>query len=87
MAALMGTLPIALAFGAGIIQNSERGKGIQALVLTPTRELAEQVAKNLKHFSKYKPLSILAVYGGVSINPQQAEDTALSVRRDSSFWD
>jgi len=26
-----------LAFASGIIQNSERGRGIQALVLTPTR--------------------------------------------------
>jgi len=62
-----------LAFGAGIIQNSERGRGIQALVLTPTRELAEQVAKALKKFSKYKPLNVTAIYGGVSINPQISE--------------
>jgi len=59
-----------LAFGAGILQNSEKGKGIQALILTPTRELAEQIKKALHQFSKYKPLSIIAVYGGVSINPQ-----------------
>ncbi len=59
-----------LAFASGIIQNSERGKGIQALVLTPTRELAEQVAKALTKFSKYMPLGIIAVYGGVGITPQ-----------------
>ena len=59
-----------LAFAAGILQNSERGKGLQALVLVPTRELAEQVAKALKQFSKYRPLEITAVYGGVGINPQ-----------------
>ena len=59
-----------LAFGAGIIQHCERGRGIQALVLTPTRELAEQVAKSLKRFSKYKPLDIVPVYGGVSLVPQ-----------------
>ncbi|MFP4111775.1 MAG: DEAD/DEAH box helicase [Candidatus Woesearchaeota archaeon] len=59
-----------LAFGAGIIQNIERGKGIQSLVLTPTRELAEQVSNELKKFSKHKPLNIVSVYGGVSINPQ-----------------
>jgi ATP-dependent RNA helicase DeaD len=41
--------------------------------LTPTRELAEQVAKALKKFSKYKPLEITAVYGGLSINPQISE--------------
>ncbi|VVB93183.1 putative ATP-dependent RNA helicase [uncultured archaeon] len=59
-----------LAFAAGILQNSEKGKGIQALVLTPTRELAEQVASALIKFSKYRPLGIIAVYGGVGINPQ-----------------
>lgn len=59
-----------LAFGAGIIQNCERGKGIQALVLAPTRELAQQVSKALEMFSKYKPLEVVPVYGGASINPQ-----------------
>ncbi len=59
-----------LAFASGILQSSERGKGLQALVLTPTRELAEQVAKALTKFSKYRPLSIIAVYGGVGIIPQ-----------------
>lgn len=61
-----------LAFGAGIIQNTEKGGGIQALVLTPTRELAVQVAKELKKFSGYKRLEIATVYGGVSINHQIA---------------
>ena len=59
-----------LVFGSGIIQNSSRGKGIQALVLTPTRELALQVAESLRGFSKYKPLKVVAVYGGVAIGPQ-----------------
>ena len=59
-----------LIFAAGIIQNCQRGKGIQALILTPTRELAEQVSKALMKFSKYNHLEIAAVYGGVSINPQ-----------------
>jgi ATP-dependent RNA helicase DeaD len=59
-----------LVFGSAIIQNSERGRGIQALVLTPTRELAEQVANALSHFSKYKPLNIVAIYGGMAIDPQ-----------------
>jgi len=59
-----------LAFGCGIIDNTDKGKGIQALVLTPTRELAEQVSEAMKNFSKYKPLTFAAIYGGVSINPQ-----------------
>ncbi len=59
-----------LAFASGILKNADKGRGIQALVLTPTRELAEQVAQALAKFSKYKPLEIIAVYGGVGINPQ-----------------
>lgn len=62
-----------LAFGSNIIHHCERGKGIQALVLAPTRELAEQIAMALKKFSKYKTLNIAPIYGGVGINPQIAE--------------
>ncbi len=59
-----------LAFATGILQSSEKGRGLQALILVPTRELAEQVAKALTRFSKYIPLKIIAVYGGVGISPQ-----------------
>jgi ATP-dependent RNA helicase DeaD len=59
-----------LVFAAKIIEQSEHGRGIQALILTPTRELAEQVARAIKHFSRYKPLKIVAIYGGLSINSQ-----------------
>ena len=59
-----------LAFGAGIIEKIHKDKGIQALVLTPTRELAEQNAEQLKIFSKHFDFKITAVYGGVAIGPQ-----------------
>jgi len=59
-----------LAFGAGIIKGTKKGEGIQALVLTPTRELAEQVASSLEEFSYSKELTLAAVYGGVSLDPQ-----------------
>lgn len=59
-----------LAFGAGIIQNCVHGKGLQGLILTPTRELCEQVSKSLKQFSKYYKLNITEVYGGVGIERQ-----------------
>lgn len=62
-----------LVFGSQIIHKVEKGKGIQALILTPTRELAEQESKALQKFSKYKPLNIVAIYGGLSINPQITE--------------
>ena len=62
-----------LVFGARIIQNTEAKGVVQALILTPTRELAEQITKALKSFSRYKKLTIIPVYGGVSINPQIRE--------------
>jgi ATP-dependent RNA helicase DeaD len=60
-----------LAFGAGMIKNVEKGKGIQGLVLAPTRELAEQVAEALSEFAYYKKLEVVSVYGGVSIGHQK----------------
>jgi ATP-dependent RNA helicase DeaD len=59
-----------LTFGAGIIQNLEKKNHVQALVLTPTRELAEQITRALYKFSKFKPLRFVPIYGGLSINPQ-----------------
>ena len=43
---------------------------IRALVLTPTRELAMQVAESITAYGKYLPLRTGVVYGGVKINPQ-----------------
>lgn len=66
-----------LAFGAGIIQNMRKEKGVKALIMTPTRELAEQVAKAIKKFSENYNLEIADIYGGVAINPQiRALETA-----------
>lgn len=59
-----------LAFASAIIENLKPNKKIQALVLTPTRELAEQVSTSIKNFSKNKKLNVLAIYGGVSIDYQ-----------------
>src|SRR3989344_5842245 len=59
-----------LAFGAGIIDNSNKGEGIQSLVLTPTRELCEQVSNALADFSRNKRLEVVSVYGGVSLENQ-----------------
>lgn len=59
-----------LAFGCGIIDQVKPKEGLQALVLTPTRELAEQVKDSIRQLSYKKHLKIITVYGGVSINPQ-----------------
>ena len=57
-----------IAFGSGIVEKTVSRSGLQALILTPTRELAEQVTAMLRELSK--TLKIISVYGGVSINPQ-----------------
>jgi len=43
---------------------------VRALVLCPTRELAEQVHESIRVYGQNLPLTSYAVYGGVSINPQ-----------------
>ncbi|SFV58473.1 ATP-dependent RNA helicase RhlE [hydrothermal vent metagenome] len=45
---------------------------IRALVLTPTRELAAQVAQSVKLYGKYTPYRSTMIFGGVGINPQLA---------------
>ncbi len=43
---------------------------VRALILTPTRELAAQVEESARLYGKYTKLSSMAMFGGVSINPQ-----------------
>ncbi len=43
---------------------------VRALVLTPTRELADQVFTNVKHYSKFLDLRAAVIFGGVNQNPQ-----------------
>ena len=68
-----------LAFGIGMIEKAIPGQGIQALVLTPTRELTEQIKKDLRTFSIHKKLRIVPVYGGVSIERQMDELTRAEI--------
>lgn len=44
---------------------------VRALVLTPTRELADQVHENLQSYAKYTGLRTACVFGGVDIHTQQ----------------
>ncbi|WP_373017849.1 DEAD/DEAH box helicase [Thiomicrorhabdus sp.] len=54
------------------LSKGERPKANQAraLILTPTRELAAQVAESVQLYSKNLPLKSTVVFGGVKINPQ-----------------
>ncbi len=45
-------------------------RGIQVLVLTPTRELAIQVEESFRDYGKYLPFKSMAIFGGVSQVPQ-----------------
>ena len=49
---------------------TERKRSIKALVVTPTRELALQVAENAKRYSSGTSLRTAVIFGGVGANPQ-----------------
>jgi ATP-dependent RNA helicase DeaD len=61
-----------LAFGLPIIESLPRkGRNLESIVLCPTRELAVQVAEELKRLAKYrKDVHIVPVYGGQPIQRQ-----------------
>ncbi len=44
---------------------------VRALILTPTRELADQIHENVQRYSQYVPLRAAVVFGGVDIRPQR----------------
>ena len=59
-----------LVFACPIIENLIPNRNVQALILTPTRELAEQVADSIRKFARNKKLKVLAIYGGTNIESQ-----------------
>lgn len=62
------------AFGIPMIERiSPEVKKVQGLVLVPTRELAVQVAENIRLFAKYSKIRVLPVYGGAPIERQIRE--------------
>lgn len=60
------------AFSLPIVELAdENDLSTQAIILSPTRELAVQIGKNIEDFSKYLPsLKVCTVYGGSSIEQQ-----------------
>jgi|GEM_PF-195358 len=70
------------AFAVPIIQllsnrksNSNTGRRIRSLILTPTRELAIQISDNIKTYSQYTDILCTAIVGGVS---QKVQERALN---------
>jgi len=63
------------AFVLPILQRLAAAPGsgeIRALILTPTRELASQIAANVAAYGRYVPLRHTVIYGGVSQRTQEA---------------
>src|SRR5262249_55225961 len=60
------------AFVLPILAKLDRRHGVapRALVLTPTRELAAQIAENARAYGKHLDLRTVVVFGGVGIHPQ-----------------
>ena len=61
------TLPLLQLLAKGKRAGANQAR---ALVLTPTRELAAQVADSVTTYGQHLPLSSTVVFGGVKINPQ-----------------
>ena len=61
------TLPILQRLSEG---EPAHGNQVRVLILTPTRELAAQVADSVSTYGKHLPLRCAVVFGGVKINPQ-----------------
>jgi ATP-dependent RNA helicase DeaD len=62
------------AFGLPLLQYVDASENeVQALVLTPTRELCIQVTQALRTYGKRKNVDVVAVFGGAPIRSQQAQ--------------
>ena len=60
-----------LAFLLPIMQKLDPGdRSVQALIISPTRELALQITDEAKKLTEVKPANILAAYGGQDVNRQ-----------------
>ena len=58
------------AFALSMLQGIEPKKGIQGLIMAPTRELAIQISGEIKKFGKYTGIRIATVYGGQGMGIQ-----------------
>ena len=65
------------AFGIPLLCTLQRDHGVQAIIMTPTRELAVQIHEEMLRFAKHTPIRTIAVYGGQKV---QADVKALGHR-------
>ena len=58
------------AFAISMLQAITPGKGIQGLVIAPTRELAIQITDEIRKFGKYTGIKAATIYGGQGMGTQ-----------------
>lgn len=61
------TLPLLKRLSEG---DKAKPNQVRALILAPTRELAQQIGESVESYGRYLPLKSTVVFGGVKINPQ-----------------
>ena len=61
------------AFALPILQRMPAGDAVRCLVLTPTRELAAQVAGDFRQMAQFTPHKVMVAYGGTRVRQQAME--------------
>lgn len=64
------TAAFALPLIQKLMQTERKGKNPRALIITPTRELAQQIHTAISSFTKNIPLSVCSIYGGMPMRKQ-----------------
>jgi len=67
------------AFGIPLLDQIRPRAGVQALILAPTRELADQISREMKKFGKYTDIRFATIFGGVSMYPQVKDLTRAEI--------
>jgi len=67
------TAAFALPILHSLTGNTDSPKKLKALVLVPTRELAQQVGNSFESYSQFTQLKTVIAYGGVSVNTQMSQ--------------
>src|SRR5262249_31787190 len=61
------------AFGLPLIHMATRNLAFQSLILAPTRELAIQIAAEIRELAKFTPIQVAPIYGGQRISAQAGQ--------------